>query len=91
MHAGRTKAQEAQTAAAMALLERWRRSKTFYASPFGSNDDWCTSWPTTGADVRCCPHAHALRYASSVRFASLPCVAHHMAYYICLISLEPGL
>ena len=41
MHAGRTKAPEAQAPAAAALLERWRRSRTFYASPFGSNDDWC--------------------------------------------------
>ncbi len=43
MHAGRTKAPEAQAPAAAALLDRWRRGKTFYASPFGSNDDWCAS------------------------------------------------
>ena len=47
MHAGRTKAPEAQAPAAAALLDRWRRGKTFYASPFGSNDDWCALWLVT--------------------------------------------
>ena len=55
MHAGRTKAPEAQAPKAAALLDRWRRSKTFYASPFGSNDDWCASclWRTSALLQSC--------------------------------------
>lgn len=40
MHEGRVRAPEAKTQKATAVLNSWRRSNTFYSSPFGSNDDW---------------------------------------------------
>jgi len=41
LHAGRTKAPKAGEPRAAAMLAQWRTAKTFYATPFGSNDDWC--------------------------------------------------
>lgn len=41
LHAGRTKAPKAGEPRSAAMLAQWRTAKTFYATPFGSNDDWC--------------------------------------------------
>lgn len=41
LHTGRTKAPEAKAPAAQALLEEMRAAGQFYATPAGSNDDWC--------------------------------------------------
>jgi proteinaceous RNase P len=40
LHVNRTKAQVAQSAVALALLDRLRGENCFFATPAGSNDDW---------------------------------------------------
>ena len=43
LHAGRIKGPKAGEPRAQQLLGAWRGAKTFYATPFGSNDDWCAA------------------------------------------------
>lgn len=40
LHQSRTKADAARERRAAGLLERLNRNNCFYATPFGSNDDW---------------------------------------------------
>jgi hypothetical protein len=40
LHAGRTKGPKAAEPRSAQLMAKWRSSKTFYTTPFGSNDDW---------------------------------------------------
>jgi hypothetical protein len=40
LHAGRTKGPKAAEPRSAQLMAQWRAAKTFYTTPFGSNDDW---------------------------------------------------
>jgi hypothetical protein len=40
LHAGRTKGPKAAEPRSAHLMAQWRAAKTFYTTPFGSNDDW---------------------------------------------------
>ena len=52
LHVNRTKSQAAQSAVAVALLDRLRADNCFYATPAGSNDDWYWMYAAVAAGDR---------------------------------------
>ena len=50
LHAGRTKGPKAAEPRSAHLMAQWRAAKTFYTTPFGSNDDWWACTVVVGRD-----------------------------------------
>ena len=53
LHQSRTKADAARERRAAGLLERLNRNNCFYATPFGSNDDWYWLYAAVNSGIAC--------------------------------------
>ncbi len=55
LHQSRVKAVPARQRRAASFLERLRRENSFYATPFGSNDDWYWLYAAVKSGDHLCP------------------------------------